>query len=86
MEYNNIGTEPEGAPDEVAPSLQTRGELIAFAYEVGSAIAVPLIIFVLIGRTLDKHYSTGHLYLICGLVLSLASTGFIIYKKVKKFI
>jgi F0F1-type ATP synthase assembly protein I len=66
--------------------LSTKGELIGFAYEVGSAIAIPLIIFALTGRAIDKAYNSTPLFLIIGLLLSLISTGYIIYKKVKKFI
>jgi F0F1-type ATP synthase assembly protein I len=64
----------------------TKAELVSFAFEVGSAIAVPLVVFALGGRVLDRNFDTGHLFLIAGLLLSLISTGIIIYKKVKNFI
>lgn len=67
-------------------TLSTKADLISFAYEVGMAIAIPLVIFALGGRFLDKAYGTTPLYLIFGLLLSLVSTSYIIYKKVKKFI
>lgn len=64
----------------------TKAELTSFAFEVGSAIAIPLVVFALGGRVLDRNFDTGHLFLIVGLLLSLISTGIIIYKKVKNFI
>ena len=64
----------------------TRAELVNFAFEVGSAIALPLVIFAFIGRFIDKVYGTTPLFLIIGLLLSLVSTGIIIWKKVKNFL
>ena len=75
----------EGEP-KVSQTLSTRGELVGFAYEVGSAIAVPLVILALSGRYIDKTYGTSPLFLVAGLLLSLVSTSYIIYKKVKKII
>lgn len=65
---------------------ETRAELIAFAFDVGMAIAGPLAVFAFIGRTIDKSYDTSPLFLIIGLLLSLVSTGIIIWKKVKHFL
>jgi len=64
----------------------TRAELIAFAFDVGLAIAVPLVIFALGGRFIDREYGTTPLFLIIGLLLSLVSTGIIIWKKTKTFL
>ena len=65
---------------------ETKAELIAFAFDVGIAIAVPLAIFAFIGRTLDNSYGTSPLFLVIGLLLSLISTGIIIWKKVRDFL
>lgn len=69
---------------QTAPT--TKEELVSFAFEVGSAIALPLVIFALGGRMLDRQFDTSPLYLIIGLLLSLVSTGIIIWKKVKTFV
>ena len=65
---------------------QTRNELIAFAFDVGGAIAIPLAIFAFGGRMLDKAEGTTPLFLIVGLLLSLISTGIIIWRKVRNFL
>ena len=65
---------------------ETRAELVAFAFDVGIAIAGPLVIFALGGRFLDRAYGTSPIFLISGLLISLISTGIIIWKKVKSFI
>ncbi len=65
---------------------ETKAELIAFASDVGIAIAVPLALFAFGGRWIDRQYGTTPLFLIIGLLLSLVSTGIIIWKKVKNFL
>jgi F0F1-type ATP synthase assembly protein I len=65
---------------------ETRAELIAFAFDVGLAIAVPLVIFALGGRFIDRSYGTSPLFLIIGLLISLITTGITIWKKVKHFL
>lgn len=71
---------------EPKKALATRAELVSFAFGVGSSIAVPLVIFALIGRLLDRNFGTGHIFLILGLLLSLISTTIIMIKKVKNFL
>ncbi|MES2060111.1 MAG: AtpZ/AtpI family protein [Patescibacteria group bacterium] len=65
---------------------ETRAELVAFAFDVGAAIAIPLALFAFGGKKLDEAYGTGHTFLISGLLLSFISTGIIIWKKVKHFL
>jgi F0F1-type ATP synthase assembly protein I len=72
--------------EEKPNAPQTRNELIAFAFDVGGAIAIPLVLFAFGGRMLDKAQGTSPLFLIIGLLLSLISTGIIIWKKVKNFL
>jgi len=64
----------------------TRAELIAFAFDVGMAVAVPLVVLALGGRYIDKTFGTSPLFLILGLLLSIISTGIIIWKKTKSFL
>lgn len=64
----------------------TKGELIAFASEVGISVAVPLAILAFVGRSIDKTYDTTPAFLVVGLLLSIVSTTIIIWKKVKNFI
>ncbi len=71
---------------ESKKELKTKGELIAFAYDVGFAIIMPLVIFVIIGHVLDDQFNTKPLFLISGILLSLITTAIAIYKKTKKFL
>ena len=80
MEESKIPTENQ----EQKP-IKTKAELIAFAYDLGFAIIIPLVLLGLGGRWLDRAQGTSPLFLICGLLLSLISTGIIIVRKVKKF-
>jgi F0F1-type ATP synthase assembly protein I len=65
---------------------ETKSEITAFAFDVGAAIAIPLVLFAFGGKKLDEAYGTGHVFLIAGLLLSLISTGIIIWKKVRYFL
>lgn len=71
-------------PENKVPT--TKAELIAFAFDVGGAIAILLAIFAFGGRWIDKQNSTTPLFLIVGLLLSLVSTGIIIWRKVRNFL
>ena len=55
---------------------------IGFAWELGYSIAVPLALFALGGRFLDKKLGTSPWLLLGGIVISIAITSFIVYKKV----
>lgn len=55
---------------------------IGFAWELGYSIAVPLVLFALGGRFLDKKLGTSPWLLLGGIVISIAITSFIVYKKV----
>ncbi len=80
MEENNIPKEKE-----VEKPIKTKAELIAFAYDLGFAIILPLALLGFGGRYLDRSLGTSPIFLLAGLLLSLVSTGIIIVKKVKKF-
>lgn len=64
----------------------TKRQLISFAYDVGFAIIIPLVVLALAGRFVDQKLGTSPLFLIVGILLSLVSTTIIIYKKTKDFI
>ena len=66
--------------------FMTKGQLISFAYDVGFAIIIPLVVLALLGRFIDQKVGTSPLFLIIGILLSLVSTTVIIYKKTKNFI
>jgi len=58
----------------------------SLAWELGYIIALPIILFALIGRFLDKLYQTGPLFLLSGILLALVVTGILVWKKVKSTI
>ena len=51
----------------------------------GVAIAVPVVLFALLGQYLDEKFGTDPWLLILGFVLAALISGRIIYKKAKKY-
>jgi ATP synthase protein I len=54
---------------------------LGFAWELGYSIAVPLVVFALAGRLLDKKLGTSPWLLLFGLLLAITSSSYIVYKK-----
>lgn len=44
-------------------------------WELGYSIAIPLVLFALAGRLLDRHFNTSPLFLLLGVLLSLVITS-----------
>lgn len=57
---------------------------LGFAWELGYSIAVPLVVFALVGRLLDKYLGTSPWLLLVGLLLAIVSSSYIVYKKTIK--
>ena len=57
---------------------------LGFAWELGYSIAVPLVVFALAGRLLDKKLGTSPWLLLFGLLLAITSSSYIVYKKTIK--
>jgi len=55
------------------------------AGDFGATIAIPVVLFALIGQKLDDKYATRPLYLTIGMVLAAILTAKLIYKKSKKY-
>ena len=64
-----------------------RYQLFAFKMlgDFGASIAVPVILFVLLGQYLDGKYGRSPLFTIMGFVLAALLTAKIIYKKAKRY-
>lgn len=62
------------------------GYAIQLAWELGYAIAVPLVLLALGGRFLDKKLDSSPWFLIAGILISIAISSYIVYKKVIKII
>jgi F0F1-type ATP synthase assembly protein I len=53
--------------------------------DFGASIAVPVVLFVIIGQWLDEKYNTGPWLTIVAFVLAAVVSGRIIYQKAKKY-
>lgn len=84
---DQIEKKPEVVEEKNAQETNSlsKSDLISFAFDLGFAIIIPLIIFALGGRLLDKKMDTSPLFLIVGILISLIFTGIAVYKKAKKF-
>lgn len=62
-------------------------QLFAFKMlgDFGASIAVPVVVFVLLGQYFDGKYSKSPLFTILGFVLAALLTAKIIYKKAKRY-
>jgi F0F1-type ATP synthase assembly protein I len=56
-------------------------QAIGFAWQFGYTIVVPLLIFGLGGRWLDRHYGTGPWLFLAGVLLSIAISSVALVKK-----
>lgn len=59
---------------------------LGLAWQLGYTIAVPLVVFALAGRYLDKKLGTTPWLLLAGIILAIASTTWLVYKKTKEII
>lgn len=53
--------------------------------DFGASIAVPVVVFVLIGQWLDGKYDKGPWFTVLGFALAAILSGKMIYKKAKKY-
>lgn len=54
---------------------------LSLAWELGYTIAVPIVVLALLGRFLDKRMGTSPWLLLAGILLSIAASSYVIYKK-----
>ena len=59
---------------------------ISLAWELGYTITVPLVIFAILGRFLDKKYDASPIFLLSGILLSIAVSGILVFRKTKKIL
>lgn len=58
---------------------------LKIAGDFGATIAVPVVIFVLIGQYLDQKFESGYTFLVLAFILAAIISGRIIYKKAKRY-
>lgn len=54
---------------------------LSLAWNLGYTIAVPIVVFALAGRFLDKKLGTSPFLLLAGILLSIGITTWLVYKK-----
>ena len=59
---------------------------LSLAWELGYTIAVPLVVLVLGGRWLDRHFGTSPWMLLTGVMVSIPISTVVIYMKMAKII
>ena len=59
---------------------------LSFAWELGYSISIPLVVFTLGGRLLDKKLGTAPWLLLIGLFISIIVTFYIVYQKLMTII
>jgi F0F1-type ATP synthase assembly protein I len=58
-------------------------QTISLSLQLGFTIALPLIIFAIGGRILDKKFGSTPLFLLVGIILALIISTILIYQKIK---
>lgn len=54
---------------------------LSLAWQLGYTIAVPIVVFALVGRYLDKKLGTTPWLLLFGILVSIAVSSWAVYKK-----
>ncbi|PIQ68845.1 MAG: hypothetical protein COV91_02110 [Candidatus Taylorbacteria bacterium CG11_big_fil_rev_8_21_14_0_20_46_11] len=75
--------EEQPLPPKKEPSVF---KLYGLVFEVGYTIAIPLVLFAIAGRYIDKTLETSPWLLLSGIVLSIFVSSFIVYRKVSKLL
>ena len=57
---------------------------LGFAWQLGYSIVIPIVVFALIGRLLDKKLDTSPWLLLLGILISIIVTTVLVYQKTIK--
>jgi F0F1-type ATP synthase assembly protein I len=66
-----------------AKDKQTMWMALGLVWELGYLIALPAFLFGFGGAYLDKYFGTSPIFVLTGLLIALAISSFIVYKRVK---
>jgi len=61
-------------------------QTIGVSMQIGYIITLPLIILVISGKILDKHYNSSPFFLLVGMVLALIVSSIAVFIKMRKII
>ncbi len=88
FENKNLEKEIFGEnPDiKLTPESSKKIKVWSLAFQIGYTIAIPIIVFALIGRFADKYLNTSPIFLLLGILISIFVSSFIVYKKVGEII
>lgn len=72
--------------DEKKPKPEKSWSAVSLAWELGYTIAVPLVVFALAGRFLDRKLGTTPFLLLAGILLAIVATTWLVWRKMKEII
>lgn len=67
-----------------AQDIVNSARLWSITSEIGFKIAIPLVVFLLIGLQIDAVMQTKPLFMLVGMVLALASSAYLVYLMIKR--
>lgn len=76
----------EQKESEAENSLSKEFSAWALAWELGWQMAIPLVVFALLGRYADKYFGTSPWLLVVGVVFAATLSSYLIYRKVTKIL
>jgi F0F1-type ATP synthase assembly protein I len=76
-----MNTSPPDMNQQKQPPLHN---VWALAGELGFIIAVPLVVFVIVGVKADAHFNTTPLFIIAGMLLSAVISTISVARKIKR--
>ncbi|MFA6503766.1 MAG: AtpZ/AtpI family protein [Patescibacteria group bacterium] len=83
IEQNQPKKDTTKAVDKNSMSL---GQAFSLAWELGYLMAIPLVLFALGGRLLDKYLNTSPTFLMFGIVISIIASSILVALKATKII
>lgn len=64
----------------------TKWNVWSLAWGLGFDIAIPLVVFALIGRLLDRSFDTSPWFFIAGILVAIISSTTIIYRRISRIL
>ena len=56
------------------------------AWDLGWQISIPLVVFAMVGRFLDKYFDTSPWLLVAGVIIAAVTSTYMIYRKVVRIL